>query len=242
MTALIVILCILALFLLLLLSKIRLFVKYDADGITVKAGIWFLRKNIIGGESKQINKKDFRIKRFRARSKKVLKKYNKKQLKKTDKKTKGYETKENTENDEGNSSKKKKSALIPSSPKELVDMVRTVFGKFFKKFPGYLYIKCSRLVIGVGGKDAHDIAVKYGETVQAVQYLITFLGEISNLKEARSSVISVYPDFASGKWEAQIDIEASIRLINILRLGVQVLKGFFKHRKNRQVKLSEKKA
>lgn len=239
MTALIIIVCLFALFLLILLSNIKLTVKYDSDGIVVKAGIWFIRLTLVGGAKKRIKKRDFKIKKFRARTKRVLKKYNKKQLKKTDKKSKEAEKQESEEN---KSSKKKKSTLIPSSPKELIEMVRTIFGDFFKRFPGYLHIKFNRLVIGVGGKDAHDIAIKYGETVQGTQYLITYLGRISNLKKTRNAVVSVYPDFACGKWNAGLDIEASIKIINILRLGIRVISGFFKYKKNKQKKLSEKKA
>lgn len=222
LTPLIVIACIIAFLLLLLLSRIKFAVKYDSDGFAVKAGIWFIWLTVAGGKAKKVKKSDFKIKKFRSRCRKVLKKYNKNRLKELNKKT-----------EKPKEQKKKKSSLIPSSPRELIGMVKSIFGEIIKRFPGYLHIKCKKLIISVGGNDAHDIAVKYGETVQAAQYLITFLGEVSHLKEASSSEISIYPDFACGKWNAQLEIQAGIRIINIIRLGLSVIVGFFRYKKQR---------
>ena len=220
MTGIIILVGIIVLISLLLLSYIKLYLIYDQNGITVSAGIWFIRFRIAGGEKKKINKKAFKINKFRAKCKRTLKKYEKKHKKKNAEPAA-----------EKKKDKNKKSSLIPSSPKELIQLLREILGVIIKRFPKYLHIKCKTILLSVGGKDAHDVAIKYGETVQALQYLISFLGEATNLTKTHNSEIAVYPDFASGKWDARVNIEGKIRILSILKLGAYLIAGFLRFKK-----------
>ena len=208
-----------ALFLLLLLIMllwVKLSLVYGENGARVAVKILFFKITVIGKKKRKPNKNDFKIKKFRRRRKRALAKY-KKQLSKTKKK--------NSE-----TTVKKQKSTKKSTPKELINKLIDIFGLFLKRFPRFLRIDCARLIIGVGGKDAAAVAVSYGVTVQSVQYLGVLLNEVTNFEAKDSAEISVYPDFAGGKWTADIDIVMRLRVIHIVRLGIAVLKGYIRHK------------
>lgn len=208
--------CVIALILLILLLRIRLSLSYrDGDaGITVK--ILFLRFHIVGKEKKKPKKSDFKIKKFRRRTKKVLAKYRRKRLEKLKK--------------AANKNKEPETRSEKASPAELVDKAIYIFGDVIKSFPRYLSIDCLTLVVGVGGEDAASVAVNYGVTVQSVQYLATLLNGVTNFKAKKDARVSVYPEFASGKWTADISFVFGLRVIHILKLGFILLKRYIKYK------------
>ena len=107
---------------------------------------------------------------------------------------------------------------------------------FIKRFPRFLKIDCARLIIGVGGRDAAETAITYGATVQSVQYLVTMLGNVTSFKAEKNSQISVYPDFVSEKWSADIKITMRLRVIHIIKLGFIVLKSYLSQKTKRNKK------
>ena len=212
-----IILC--AVFLLLLfimLLWIRLSLVYNEDGAKVAVKILFFKLTVVGKKKRRPDKKDFKVRRFRRRRKKALAKYRKK-LSKTKKKT--------AEKTEAAKKPKKK-----SSPKELISKIIDIFGLFLKRFPKYLRIDCARLIVGVGGKDAASVAISYGVTVQSVQYVATLLNSVTNFKAKDDAQISVYPDFVTEKWTADINIVMRLRVIHIVKLGFAVLRGYLRHK------------
>lgn len=224
---------IILLLLLITLLWVKLSLVYNSDGAKVTVKILFFRYMILGKEKKKPKKGDFKIRKFRKRRKKVLNKYQKR-TKKTRKKS-----------DVKESSEQKK--VKKRSPKELITKILDIFGVFLKRFPKYLRVDCARLLIGVGGKDAAETAVNYGVTVQSVQYVGTLLNSITNFEATKDAKISVYPDFISEKWTAEINIIMRLRVIHILKLGIILLKGYLGYKLNgkKQVKVAssdEKKA
>ena len=204
----------------LLLSWLKLTVSYNQkEGISLNAGVLFLNYDLIGDEKKAIKKKDYRINKFRRKSDKKIKKYRKKADKKsrTDK------------------SVKKKTSFITKSPKELVEAIRDIFETFFKRFPGYLRIDCARLKISVGGEDAHKTAIHYGMTIQSVQYLVTSLERVTNVRCVKNTEISVSPDFVTGKWTADVKFVFKLRVIHVIKLGIGVIIGYFRHKNSKKI-------
>ncbi len=205
-------------FILLLLLWVRLSLVYDLEGADVTVKFLFMKFKIIRKEKKKIKKGDFKIKKFRKRQKKILAKYRKKSIKRNKKE----EGKKSTENHKKGPKKR--------NHKDLIKKIINFSGVILKKFSRYLNIDCLRLIIGVGGNDAADIAVNYGVAVQSVQYTATLLNKITNINEKEGAEISVYPDFAEGKWSADICIIMRLRIIHILKLGIIALKQYLKYK------------
>ena len=206
----------------LLLTKIRLLFRFS-DGKTVIAiKILFFRIDVTERAVEKINKKKYRIKRFRRRRDKVLKKY---RIKNQEKKSKSQETAEQPHEAPADPKKKKE-----SSPKQIINTITELFGEVIRVFPRYVHIEFRKLIIGVGGKDAADIALKTGGVMQSVQYLITFFGTVTDVKKVKGGTVNVYPAFADGKWYACADVSAYIRVVNFLRLSIIFIKNNFKRK------------
>ncbi len=207
---------IIILLLLILLLWVKLSLVYDDSGGRITVKFLFFKISLLGKKDKKIKKSDFKTRRFKRRRKKAILKYQKRLAKRKKK------TGKNTE--ETLTVKKK------TSKRETVNKILDIFKVFLKRFPRYLRIDCARLVIGVGGADAASVAVSYGVTVQSVQYVATLLNEVTNFKARNDAQVSVYPDFAEGKWTADINIVMRLRVIHIVKLGIILLKHYLKQR------------
>ena len=206
---------IILLILIIMLSWIKLSLIYDEGGVIIAVKVLFFKITVVGKKKKH-KKSDYKLSKFRRRRKKALRKYRKrleKQKKKAAKKT------------EEESKPKKK-----VSKKETIGKLLDIFAAFLKKFPKYLRVDCARLIIGVGGKDAAETAISYGVTVQSVQYIGTLLNNVTNFEAKKGAQIDVYPEFASGKWTADINIVMRLRVIHIINLGIIVLKQYIKQK------------
>ena len=213
-----------ALIVALLLVKIKLLFQFSEGDISVAVKLLFFKIDITEKAEDTINKNKFKIKSFRRRRDKVLKKYKIKTADKP-KANKTDETKESSENTEKATNKKKL-----KNPKQLISKISALFGEMLKIFPRYLHIEFKKMIIGVGGKDASDIALKTGTVMHAVQYLVTYLEGLTNVKKLKGGQVYVYPVFVEGKWSAEVDIRAYIRVVNVLRLGVVFVKNYLKYK------------
>ena len=190
----------------------------------VAVKILLFRIDITEKAEAKIDKNKFKIKRFRRRRDKVLKKYKIKTAGKP---------KENKTDDSNESSENLKKATPKNklkNPRQLISKISALFGEMLKVFPRYLHIEFKKLIIGVGGKDAADIAIKTGAVMQSVQYLVTYLEGLTNVKKLKGGQVYVYPVFVEGKWSAEVDISAYIRFGNVLRLGILFIKNYIKYK------------
>lgn len=212
---------ILLFFVLLALTKLKFRLAYQ-DGIVATAQVLFVKLRLYPRKKKRLKEKDFRIKRFRRRVKKNIRKSEEKAERDRLKAEKKKER------------KKKKAAEAASEPKKkrdvkaLARLLIRLLKAFMSKFPRYLQTTVSRLVIGVASDDAANTAVTYGYVVQSVQYMLTFVEENSNLKESRNAVISVYPDFTSESSKIEIDLTFSIRIWQLVALGITIVMAYLK--------------
>ncbi len=219
MTALIIIATVLLLTVMLLSIRVRFVIKYDNDGLVTYAKALFFKLYLTGEPEKELHLKDFKIKRFRKKRDKAIKKYNKSLLKKK-KKSDVKNSKESTQQD----NKKKRF----SSPSELIDTVKGLLEGVLIRFPKYLHIDIKRFVIEVGGADAHQTAMLYGGTVQSMQYLITALGKAARLKKVKNAQVGVTPNFLCRAFRAEAEITAHISIFGLLRLGIKFISNYFK--------------
>lgn len=210
MIAFIIIVCILSALLLLLLMRVRLRLILKEDCLKAYVKVLFFRYELYSDEKSKIKKSDFKIKKFRRRRDKVLKKYRIKQTPK--KKLKREVSKKHT------------------SPVLLVKKLKLIFSDAIALFGKYHRIDRFNIDITVGGEDAAKTALNYGYTVNSLQFLVTFLERYSNLDKTRNKSASVNTDFKDGKWNMKLDIIGSVRVIHILKIGVAALIGYLKHK------------
>ncbi len=207
---------IILLLLVIMLLWVKLSLVYDDSGGSVTVKILFFKFTLLGKKKEKVKKSDFKTRKFKRRRKKTILKYKKRLAKR--KKKAGKST-------EAVSSEKKK-----TSKRETVNKLLDIFKVFLKRFPRFLKIDCARLIIGVGGNDAAAVAVSYGVAVQSVQYVATLLNSVTSFKAKDDACVSVYPDFANGKWTADINIVMRLRVIHIIKLGIIALRQYLKQR------------
>lgn len=202
------------------MTRIKFRFAYS-DGIVAVAQVLFIKLRIYPKKKKKHRLRNYRIKRFRKRVGRNIKRADAKAEKaklKAEKKRAKSEKKSTSD-----SATPKKRAIKP-----LARMLLRILRVFIRKFPRYLQTTVSRLVIGVATDDAANTAVTYGYVVQLTQYTITFIEQNSNLRLARNAVVSVYPDFTTSRSTVDIDITLSIRIWQVLSLGIALALAYLK--------------
>ncbi len=221
MRALIIIACILLALLGLLLIRIRVRITFSDGKANVYLHILFLKFKLYSDKKSRIKKSDYKIKRFRRRRDKVLKKY---RIKKAAKKP------------PANKGKKRSPLLLLNDLKLMLSNSIRLFGKHHR-------ILKFNVAITVGGRDAAKTAINYGYVISALQFLVTFLEGFGNLDKTRNKSATVDADFKDGRWDAKIEITEAVRVIHILMIGFAALKGYLKRKSisNKNKKLQSAK-
>lgn len=213
---------ILLLILLIAISAIRFRVTYS-DELVVVVRFWVLKIRLYPRKRKRPASRNFKTKRFR--------KWIRRNISRADKKSEKAKRKAERKKVKKDKAKKKQmgggaEVAKKGGAKLLIRLFARIFKGFIEKFPKYLKIKVNRLVIGVATDDAANTAIAYGYTVQAAQYLIEFVKVRSSLCEARGAVVSVYPDFTTEKSRVELDVTFSIRVWQVISLGLTALKVY----------------
>lgn len=230
MTFLNVMIAIVLFFTLLFAIPIRINIDYS-DEVRLTLNIAHLiRIKLLPKREKKVRLRDYTpkkiAKREKARKKKEEKARLKRKLKAEEKKRRKLEKQARKEAE--------KSGAIPKQIKpSLLDNVRFVTSlteMFLKKFFRRLKIKVARLNITVATEDAAKTAILYGAVSQAVSYLIALLDSNSNLKQVRRAQFNVNADFCATKSSADVYLSFSIRVGQILLIGLSVLFKFVKYK------------
>lgn len=229
MTALIIIGSILLLLFAIGMTRLKFRFVY-LDDIVAVAQVLFIKIRIYPKRQRKLKARHFHIKRFRRRVKRSIRhsdiKAEKTRLK-TEKKKK-----KKAKQTQGQQTKKKRNL------KPLVRMLLRILRTFVQRFPRYLQVHVSRFVIGVATDDAAETAVTYGYVVQMAQYALTYVKLNSNLKHTKKSVISVYPDFTVNSTRIEMDVTLSIRVWQVLALGISLALTYLNKGKHKESKAS----
>ncbi len=163
----------------------------------------------------------------------------KKKRKKKEKKEKPKAKKKKSNKKPQKSEKPSKSAAKKtlsqraSSAKELASLILELISVFIRRFSHHLRVKLHRLKITVASDDPAKTAVEYGAAVQGTAYLLEFLSQSTNLIVPKGSIVRVEPDFTAEKFKAEVDIDLSIALWQLidtaLRMGVRFIKRKIKN-------------
>lgn len=203
--------------------RFRISAVFREKQLDVRLKVLFLSFELYGNKKENLNKSDFKIRKFRRRRDKVLKKYKvkstplgelKKKIINGIKKLRGS----------GEGGKKKTSPIVMI--KDLKAMLWDTVCLFGKKHK----IDRFDIKINVGGKDASSVAINYGYVITSLQYLVTFLELHTNLDKTKRKSAEVIADFTTEKWDADINVSLSLRTIDIIRLALSAFKGFLKHK------------
>jgi len=199
---------------LILLMRFRLLLSYSGEALKVYVKVLFLRFEIVGSKREKLKKSDFRIRKFRRRRDKVLKKY---RIKSAPKK------------DILKTANKKK-----TSPIALIKDLKDIIIETLRLSGRHVKIDKFKLKVNVGGMDAANVAINYGYVIQATQYLVTFLEHITNLDKTKRKSAEVKADFKDEKWSANVDIVLSLRVIHALKIAVKAFMGYLKYKRKKK--------
>ncbi len=221
-TALIIIAAILAFFCFILFLQVKLVIKFDGQPeIVVKVlGIPFK----LVPRKKKIKLRAFSAKKYRRMllrdEENARKAEEKKRLKDAEKKAK-------KEAEKAEKKRKKEEGIKELEANPIKVLLRIVF-KVLARFARHIRIDVFKIRISVGGSDATAVAMLYGVLSQSVWYVAEALDQVVHFKLKGERDISVFPDYLSGKLEADIHVAVRLRVIHVLDTALFFLIGFVK--------------
>lgn len=231
MTALYIIIGIIAFFTLLAMVRITFEIKVE-EQLDVYLKILFVKLRLYPKKEKPVNIKSFRIKKFRKMRIKEEKKYRKKQnakLNKDAKKKKGSDSGSGGQTNEDAEDKKSKRSFSENILFG-IRLVKYVISRSLGTFGRYLVISIYKVDITVGGDEPDKIGITYGCVCQAVSYLNEFVNQNFNVKykKVNDVNVSVNADFISRKNSFRIQTAFSIRVWQIVATAISALIGYLK--------------
>ena len=234
MTALIIILCIVAIIALLLFTKVTLRISYK-ESLCVVLKILFIKIRLYPTKKKKKRYKHSMSKRKAKRIRNSLKKKPKKERKIFKKKKK----KEDTE--EKKKSKEKK--LSKNDILSIISIIISFVKNFIRLFSGSIRLKASRIHLIVATDNAASTAITYGAVTEGINVLFPLLDGLKTVKKLpHGKDLSVGVDFLAEEPTIDIEIEIYIRIIRALGsvLGATA-KAFKKAIKDQMKRLERKK-
>lgn len=218
MTALIIILSIIAFFVLLFLIRVRVCIKLHDSVFELAIMVFGIKIKILPKKPKKYNLKKYTLKKIRKRDEKArIKEEKKAQAKKEKQKAKAEKKKQAAAltKAEKKAIKAKKKAAMPKIP-DMISLFKEVLGIFFTRFFAKFHFHVAKIIIKVGSNDACTTATLYGAICAALGPALTFIDRHSNLHTKKNFQIYISPDFTSEKLDIDIDLGFSMSLSGIL--------------------------
>ena len=220
MTALKVILSLLAFIWLILMIPASVIIKYDTD-FSLKIKVLFITKTLIPKKRKLTGKNGYSARKYR----KKLKALEKERQKAADK-TASASGKKKKKKAEG----EKHERDVQQTVELIAELVRAMLASFGK----HLRIKAERLHIVVASPDAATTAVMYGAVSQSLSYLMELLNRVTNFRY-RKEEFSLSADFLSDKPTVDVYFEFRLRgwhvLAMLFKTGIAFIKNKVKNAK-----------
>ena len=233
MIALIIFLAVALLFVLLLVSRVSLTIKYRGgmEDLELHARVIFFKIRIYP------KRKTERLKSMsRRRAERIKKELDKKKARKKAKKEEKRLKKEAKKKAKTAAKAKKRMSIT-----KILDILSLVIGivqKLNEKFIKHLRIKIARIKIKIGTGDAANTAIAYGAVTQSINVLFPLLEGIKNFKLPKGDEIDVCADFTAEESEMEIFLSFSISVWRVLSFAVasffELIKYFFKVQKRKE--------
>lgn len=212
-----------ALILLLLFLRPIVDIRYEEE-LKVTLKILFLKIPLAPKKEKPLKLSDFRIDRFRRKRRKEQRKYLYNKLKKKALLKKKAEQSVAEEKDE----KPKRS--LRENVAFVLDLIKLVVLRAMRKFGRYFRIDLYYLHVCVGGAEPDKTALTYGAITQSVSYLTELLDRHTNTHYPgkRDPRVYVGADFLAEKTTLKAHLAFSIRVWQVLAVGLSALIGYLK--------------
>ena len=212
MTALIIILCIVAFFALLFSIPTHVVIEANSD-VRVYARVLFIKYALF-----PMKKRKKKTKTAKKTAKKAVKSP-KKQAKKSS----------------GEKPKKSMRDIIG-----LVKLILKLVAAVLRKFPKHFRVRILRYEITVGTKDAAKTAILYGSVTGLSSTLFERLGRVTKFSIKRNAPVNVYADFLGEKTKADIAIDFSITIWGVLHMVMAAGLAFVKAKMTAKPKVPAK--
>lgn len=212
MTALIIILCIVAFFALLFSIPAHVVIEANSD-VRVYARVLFIKYALF-----PMKKRKKKTKTAKKTAKKAVKS-SKKQAKKAS----------------GEKPKKSMRDIVG-----LVKLILKLVAAVLRKFPKHFRVRILRYEITVGTKDAAKTAILYGSVTGLSSTLFERLGRVTKFSIKRNAPVNVYADFLGEKTKADIAIDFSITIWGVLHMVMAAGLAFVKAKMTAKPKVPAK--
>lgn len=208
------------LLLLILLLRVRILFSYsDTTDVSVILQILFFRFPIYPKQ------KTVQVRRY------TYRRYRKRLLKQRQKEAKGKQP-------AATSSKARKKKTYPF--KDNIRLYQYLLQRLYKRFLHHFRIDVAVLRISVATGDAAKTAIATGIVSQAVAYIVEILENHTNFHRGYRADISVVPDFLGEKSRASCNIKFSLRVFQIVDLGIRFFYHYLIGRMSRQASVKNK--
>ena len=210
MVALLIVLGLMALLLLLSLLTAHAVLEYR-DDMTLTLSILFFKFRLFPAKQKKVRISDYSRKDKPKRKRKASK------------------------------NKKQESATSSQKPKEekgileKLDGLKKLLSSLLKNTFGHLKIRASRIRIHVATGDAASTAILFGAVNGALVCVLEALDRFGKLRSKKQDVIEVTPDFLAEKTTADIRIDFSLRVWQILDIALRTFVSHIRS-KNKNIK------
>ena len=114
----------------------------------------------------------------------------------------------------------------------MTQIITTVKERFFR----FLKIKIAKFTFIVASDDAAKTAIFYGLAVQAVQYIVVLLGEVTNVEYKQKTCVAVSCDYTASKTYFALDMTLSLRVWQILTVLFYAALSYIKSSNNKEEK------
>lgn len=202
MIALIIIAIIVAVIVFLLLSRVKITLKYDQT-VTAYAKFLFFKFPIYP-KKKKVKLSRYKTKRHKKRPKKLRAK--KRAIKKAHV-----------------SSVKKRGSLT-----EKISLIVYLLRKIFRKFFGRLRIDVKEVDISISTADPAKTALLYAAAYNGAEILLDIIDENTNIRQKSVEDIKIYPDFTKTTSNFYLNLIFSISVISILDIGIKIAYNYLK--------------
>ncbi len=195
-------------------------IKYDGE-LSLWLRVLFVKIKILPSQKKG--------KKIHSMSKKKSEKIKNDLKKRAEKKRLKAEEKRARKDEKKKNKKKKTAQELLDDVSDIAGLVKIILSKFFKR----IRVKVARFNITVATGDAATTAIAYGAICQAVSYTIALLESSRNVSGLSHSHIDIRTDFCAEAPSADIKISFSLRVWNLLEIGIAALVRFIKNKLRR---------
>lgn len=209
--------------------RVEVVISYGEE-LKITVNILGIPIKIIPKKEKKIRLRNFSVRnreKYETKQRLAAEKKGLKKEKKQKKKAADREKKKSEMEADAKSGKKIKKRTVSENVSMITHVVKTAVSRFGK----HLRIRIARLHLTVGSEDAATTAILYGILSQSICYLAALLDSTSTLRHPSRADVDIHADYLSEKITCDIEIGFSLRVWQVLDMGLLSGIELIKHMK-----------